>query len=293
MFSPMILGKVVREVIRPFDRLLFRSWLCKLNGGAFCYFFNIRSFLSCKIKKVKLRYDAEDRIFYAINADAKVAMFSPVRTLGLYGRVVQYRIERLATAYFLPHIDFCKGDIVVDCGANIGELSVYFKSKKIPIDYIGIEPAPQEYKCLEENAENYTTYNVGLWKEDGQQLEFFVSSEGADSSFITPSSPIDRIVKIPARRLDGLLPNKQIKLLELEAEGAEPEVLMGCEKILDNIEYISADLSPERGLKEEMTMIPVANYLICRGFEWSQVKFNQAKRGRITCLFKNRKIAGL
>lgn len=278
--------KIIRELIRPFDRFFFRPLLRQLNGGTFCIFFNIRSFLFCRIKQVKLHYDTQDRIFYATDPSAKVAIFSPARILALYSRGVQHRIELLAAAYFLPQIEFGEGDIVVDCGANIGELFIYFELKKIPIDYIGIEPAPQEYKCLKRNTENYTTYNVGLWKNNDRNLDFFVSSEGADSSFIAPSSPIDSIIKIPARRLDGLLPNKQIKLLKLEAEGAEPEVLLGCENILDNIEYISADLGPERGQKGEMTLMPVANYLISRGFIWLQLR--PVRGTRMTCLFQNR-----
>ena len=245
--------------------------------------FNIRSFLAGKIAKVKLHQDPENQIFYARSSDVSVAMFSPARTFDLYRRGVQDRIEFLAGEYFLPHIDFDAGDLVVDCGANIGELAVYFKSRGIPVDYIGIEPAPREYKCLEKNAGNHTIYSVGLWKEEGQHLEFFVSSKGGDSSFITPSSPIDDVMKIPTRRLDGLLPNRQIKLFKLEAEGAEPEVLMGSEDILDNIEYISANLGPERGLKEEATMVPVANYLMARGFELVQLSRH------MICLFRNRK----
>lgn len=276
--------KIARELVRPFDRLFFRPWLRKSDGKAFCFLFNIRSFLACKIAKVQLRHDPENQIFYAANSDVSVAMFSPERTFDLYRKGVQDRIEFLAGEYFLPQIDFDAGDLVVDCGANIGELAIYFKSRKIPVDYIGIEPAPREYKCLEKNAGGYTTHNVGLWKEEGEDLEFFVSSERGDSSFITPSGPIDRVIKIPTRRLDGLLTDKPIKLFKLEAEGGEPEVLMGCEGILDNIEYISANLGPERGLKEEMTMAPVTNLLMTREFELMHVSRH------MICLFRNQKL---
>ena len=37
----------------------------------------------------------------------------------------------------------------------------------------------------------------------------------------------------------------QIKLLKLEAEGAELQVLYGCKNILNKIEYISADIGFE------------------------------------------------
>ena len=48
-------------------------------------------------------------------------------------------------------------------------------------------------------------------------------------------------------RLDSIesLKNRNIKLLKLEAEGAELQVLYGCKNILNNIEYISADIGFE------------------------------------------------
>ena len=36
--------------------------------------------------------------------------------------------------------------------------------------------------------------------------------------------------------------NRKIKLLKLEAEGAEPEVIIGSLKVLKYIDYIAADL---------------------------------------------------
>lgn len=83
------MGKILREIARPFDRLLFRPCLRRLRGGAFCVVFNIRNFLFCRIRGIKLRYDAEDRIFYAMNSATRVAMFSPVQILDMYSRGLQ------------------------------------------------------------------------------------------------------------------------------------------------------------------------------------------------------------
>ena len=57
----------------------------------------------------------------------------------------------------------------------------------------------------------------------------------------------------------------KIKLLKLEAEGAEPEIVQGIGEKLDLIEYISADLGFERN--RESTFAPVTNYLLERNFE--------------------------
>ena len=188
----------------------------------------------------------------------------------------------MGETYFLPKIDFQPGDVVVDCGANIGELKYYFLVNDIPVEYIGIEPSPLEYACLEQNAAPSKTYNVGLWDRDGE-LDFYVSSHHADSSLIEPPS-YDEVVRVPTKRLDELLPDTRIRLLKLEAEGAEPEVIAGAEGILQNIEYVSADLGPERGIEQTSTLGDVTNFLLARGFEI--VATGPMKR--LTVLYRNR-----
>jgi len=78
-------------------------------------------------------------------------------------------------------------------------------------------------------------------------------------------------------------------LLKLEAEGGEPEVLMGCIEILQNIDYISADLGFERGVSEENTFPEVINFLLYNGFN---VVKAIAPSGRNTVLFKNSRVTG-
>ena len=75
----------------------------------------------------------------------------------------------------------------------------------------------------------------------------------------------------------------KIKLFKLEAEGAEPEILLGCEPILHNIEYISADVGFERGIKQKSTLPEVNNFLMKNGFE-----LVKNGRSRIVCLYKNK-----
>ena len=87
---------------------------------------------------------------------------------------------------------------------------------------------------------------------------------------------------MPTRRLDGLLPDQPIKLLKLEAEGAEPEAIAGCAGLLGSIEYISADLGFERGVAETSTLGAVTNFLVPRGFE---IVANGRKR--LTVLYRN------
>jgi len=55
-------------------------------------------------------------------------------------RGIVRRTEILGETYFLPQIEFRPGDVVVDCGANVGELKYYFLERDLAVDYIGYEP---------------------------------------------------------------------------------------------------------------------------------------------------------
>ena len=77
--------------------------------------------------------------------------------------------------------------------------------------------------------------------------------------------------------------NKQIKFLKLEAEGAEPEILLGAKQILHKINYIAVDVGAERGLKYETTLVETVNYLKNNNFEL--IKLGTP---RLMCLFKNK-----
>jgi len=190
------------------------------------------------------------------------------------------RVEGLAEVYFLRKIGFKDGDIFIDCGANVGDLKLWFNLHSININYIGFEPSPVEFRCLQENVKPSQVHNIGLWKDNGE-LKFYVSSEGADSSLIKPAA-YDEVITAKVSRLDSFLDTK-IKCLKLEAEGAEPEVLEGLGDKLKLVEFVSADLGYERGVEAESTLVPVTNFLLQNNFELVDVH-----HGRICALFRNK-----
>ena len=76
---------------------------------------------------------------------------------------------------------------------------------------------------------------------------------------------------------------KNIKILKIEAEGGEPEILEGALKTLPKVEYITADLGYERGYKNEQTFTAFTNILMPKGFEMIDVF-----QDRLTVIFKNK-----
>lgn len=228
----------------------------------------------------RIRFDSGTRSFVARSPQHKISFRHEAQAYYACKRGIRRRLELLGETYFLPEIQFRHGDVVVDCGANVGELKYYFSENRIAVDYIGIEPSPLEYLCLKDNIAPSVAHNVGLWHTDGQ-LDFYVSSQMADSSLIEPPD-YDEIIKVPVRRLDTMLPAGPIKLLKLEAEGAEPEVVAGASRALERIEYISADLGFERGKGQTSTLGAVTNFLLSRGF-----KIVANGRKRLTVLYRN------
>jgi len=239
------------------------SLVRKTRGRPFCLLFNLRAAL--RGIDARIRFDPGRRVFIARSGRHTLNFRHEAQAYYACKRGIARRTELLGETYFLPRIDFADGDVVVDCGANVGELKYYFLENGIDVEYIGIEPSPLEYRCLVENVAPSETFNVGLWDGDGE-LDFYVSSQMADSSLIEPPE-YDEVIKVPTRRLDSLIPDRRIRLLKLEAEGAEPEAIAGCEDILDRIDYVSADLGFERGVGQTSTLAEVTNYLLARGFE--------------------------
>tara|TARA_B110000008_G_scaffold276560_1_gene316058 strand:- start:1133 stop:1972 length:840 start_codon:yes stop_codon:yes gene_type:complete len=272
----------LKDYIRLHIRFLFslyRAFLLRLDKRAFSFFFNLKSLLLSS--PARLNWDGKSFII----RDKEISGFKyKIREQRVCNMAYEYGVKKraqiLAECYFLNEIKFNDGDIFLDCGANVGDLKIWFDLNKININYVGFEPSPTEFGCLKENVHPAIVHNIGLWKETGE-LEFFVSSQNGDSSFIEPVS-FDERIKVPVGKLESYV-SSNVKIIKLEAEGAEPEILEGLGDKLRLIEYISADLGYERGIKCESTLVPVTNYLLERGFELVNLS-----HGRICALYKNK-----
>ncbi|MDD9870767.1 MAG: FkbM family methyltransferase [Gammaproteobacteria bacterium] len=136
------------------------------------------------------------------------------------------------------------------------------------VNYFALEPMDKEALCCRLNNPGKTVLQQALWKENGR-VQFYESTANDDSSIIEPPHH-ERVVNISAITLEKFAADHgigKIKILKVETEGAEPEVLMGAEKILHRIEYIAADLGPERGLGQKTTLPMAIDFLYPRGFK--------------------------
>tara|TARA_B100001540_G_scaffold314622_1_gene340006 strand:+ start:645 stop:1526 length:882 start_codon:yes stop_codon:yes gene_type:complete len=192
-------------------------------------------------------------------------------------------IEIINESYCLDFIDFNNNDIVIDCGANVGELKLALNQRGVSIDYYAFEPDETVFKCLQLNSPDNTNnlHNIGLSNANATKI-LFIDSDGGNSSFIDFGSKQKK--EVESITLDSLNLNKNIKLFKVEAEGFEPEVLYGSKNTLKIVDYISVDFGSERGKDQSNTVTEVNKFLYENNF--SLVSFSNF---RTVGLYRNNK----
>jgi FkbM family methyltransferase len=270
-----MLGKLKNLLVFIFTRTLELATLSS-KPRIYCLLLNLRAYLDRR--DTRFSHNRDQNFFTVREGELALTFSEKVTNFYSYAGGITARRDYMRDTYLLDKIHFSNSDTVVDCGANVGDLFLFLSSLELGINYIGIEPSPREFFHLEKNVSGGNNYNVGLWNENSE-INFFISSRKADSSFIQPSSFTEEIT-VRTCRLDDLLKHTKIKLLKLEAEGAEFQAILGAEGLLDQIEFISADLGEEAAGKS--TLPEVVNYLLGRNFEIVNFGFH-----RTIVLFKN------
>ena len=116
--------------------------------------------------------------------------------------------------------------VIIDCGANIGLSSLYFKSIYPNATLHAFEPDASLFQLLQQNAkvnkfENTHLHQTAVWIED-TDLSF--SSKGSEASHIDLSNQSEH--KVKAIRLAHFLTQfDQIDFLKMDIEGAEFQVV--------------------------------------------------------------------
>jgi len=175
----------------------------------------------------------------------------------------------LARNYRVNKIPIEHSDIVIDVGANVGEFSEWASSQGAKVHAFEIDP--MALGCLRRNMMDRA--GVTIWEKAASnrsgESRFFLKSKDASSSLLSECEQQDSecAILVKTVRLDEFMRENGIsavKILKVEAEGAEPEVLDGLGDLLRNISYITVDAGPERF--GQRTIEPVKSILETHGF---------------------------
>lgn len=245
------------------------------NEKIFCFFMNLL------IKN-------QEKIFYKDNNYSKFILKNnliqyPNKRIVRVLKNEKAQLNMLFSTYCLDSLSFSENDLVVDCGANVGELRYSFLNKDINVQYVAFEPEPKTFVCLKNNLQNNDfgdCYNIALSNESGNK-SFYVDKEGGNSSLEYFGTNNATMVEIKNLDEFGF---KGIKVLKIEAEGHENEVLQGSVKTLKTSEYVVVDYGPEKGIEQNSTSSEVINFLYDNNF-----RLIETSKHRQVGLFKNQK----
>ena len=218
---------------------------------------------------------SEDRFF--LERDGSRFYFFNLYRSRLYFFGLENRFSNLLSSYYVDKCNLETGDIVIDCGANIGEFALAL-CNRYDLKVYCFEPSITPFKCLEKNVASIPSIvaiNAGLGTSDTHMI-LYDKPASADSSFIDPGGASEILTKVVSGQSFFSEYNiGNIKLLKVEAEGYEPEVLEGFKNVLPCIDYISVEMSNERGLSNDFTICDCVNYLLGNGFK--MVEFSPSR----------------
>ncbi|WP_081616597.1 FkbM family methyltransferase [Thioalkalivibrio sp. ALJ3] len=241
--------------------------------------------------RASLRWDDRAKQYTIIDDAGCKVVFPRKERLKKYKDGANARLDVIENEYMAGEVPLVDGDIVIDVGANVGEFSKALR-RRAKIRVLAVEPDELEVEALKINMEgiDHEVYGVALWSESCYK-EFYPGNETGDSSLFQSREDIQPL-RVECRTLDEILSNSRvveswetIKLMKLETEGAEPEVLLGAKRTLERVQFVSADVGAERGINKESTLLEVESILRDQGFE--PIGFSLP---RAVMLFRNRKV---
>lgn len=169
----------------------------------------------------------------------------------LFGLSSSYGIHKVFQSLGHSNVDVNRRLIAIDVGANVGEFSLALnKLFNFRGDIYAFEPDPREFASLSENANiagNITPICSALSDKNGKS-PLALQNDSGDSTLLTTQR--QKTIEVDTVTLDYFLDEQdcesRIFLLKIEAEGLEPEVLMGALSSLRRCYWVTADLGPER-----------------------------------------------
>ena len=125
--------------------------------------------------------------------------------------------------------------VIMDIGAFEGKYSLAARDVNRDVRIVAFEPNPQSAKILKRNCENkkIEVCEVAIAEKNGT-LSFLLNS--AISRIVNISADSKKIIQVPAISLDDWIQENKVipSLIKIDTEGAEPGILRGAKKILND-----------------------------------------------------------
>jgi FkbM family methyltransferase len=163
--------------------------------------------------------------------------------------------------------DYCRaGDIAIDVGANVGEVSIILSQRAAATGHVyGFEPNPRIYRYLIGNlalnhCDNVTAANLAVGASAG-------TVRMSDGRYDDMNRVLDG-GEIEARctTLDDAVPAQPIAFLKVDVEGSELRVLEGARQTLTRTACVNCEMGEEHHRRYGYAMADLIGHLRRAGF---------------------------
>ncbi len=188
------------------------------------------------------------------------------------GGVAKIVYREIESSYGIADISFEPGDVVLDLGAHVGVVSIYIASHHPGVTVYAFEPVAANFERLRRNVEangvegNVVCVNVAV-TGDGRDLALvgnlahnsggataFGPSAGRAGPTATGTGDREkaRVESMTLQEIfDEYVGPGRCKLLKIDVEGAEYEILQADPELLDRVDYLSAEFHTNNVLEAQ------------------------------------------